>query len=142
MASPSKHFVACPRILQNTGRSVNSFQSFISSSTPNMRLPNAYTIAWHERSTFHSNTSSGESTQHIQIWSPLPFALKPTRSSPQQSTLLPEPLPKFMEELEPWHNSPEGKKQVEIFLSKWKTEVRTNGYLLSGHLGHHQTVHP
>lgn len=30
--------------------------------------------------------------------------------------------PQFMEELEPWHNSPEGKKQVEIFLSKQKLE--------------------
>jgi hypothetical protein len=30
--------------------------------------------------------------------------------------------PQFIEELEPWYNSPEGKKQVEIFLSKQKLE--------------------
>ena len=62
-----------------------------------MRLPNASTIGWHERSTFHSNTSSGESTPRIQIWVPLPFALKPTRSSLQPLTLLPELLPTAVE---------------------------------------------
>ena len=28
----------------------------------------------------------------------------------------------FLEELEPWYNSPEGKKQVDIFLNKQKLE--------------------
>jgi hypothetical protein len=28
----------------------------------------------------------------------------------------------FLEELEPWFNSPEGKKQVDIFLSKQKLD--------------------